>query len=67
MPNAPSGTAAPAARALIVEDEADILGLLTASLELSGFATRGAPDAGAAAPAALAALDGFPPTSPSWT
>ncbi|APC35476.1 MULTISPECIES: response regulator transcription factor [Nocardiopsis] len=57
MPHAPSGTAAPSARALIVEDEPNILELLTASLELSGFATRGAPDA----EAALAALDGFTP------
>lgn len=57
MPHTSSGTAAPAARALIVEDEPNILELLTASLELSGFATRGAPDA----VAALAALDGFTP------
>ena len=45
------------ARALIVEDEPNILELLTASLELSGFTTRGASDARTA----LGALDGFTP------
>ncbi|SOD66723.1 two-component system, OmpR family, response regulator [Streptomyces zhaozhouensis] len=39
------GAAGGVARVLIVEDEPNILELLTASLELSGFATRGAPDA----------------------
>ncbi|MFD6951295.1 DNA-binding response regulator [Nocardiopsis sp. TSRI0078] len=57
MPEETSGTASPAAHVLIVEDEPNILELLTASLELSGFTTRGASDAGAA----LAALDGFTP------
>ncbi|RMI41531.1 response regulator transcription factor [Streptomyces triticirhizae] len=45
------------ARVLIVEDEPNILELLTASLELSGFATRGAPEARAA----LLAADAFTP------
>ncbi|MFD3688258.1 response regulator transcription factor [Nocardiopsis sp. NPDC058631] len=45
------------AKALIVEDEPNILELLTASLELSGFTTRGASDARTA----LGALDGFTP------
>lgn len=65
MRAAPSGTApnAAAAKALVVEDEPNILELLTASLELSGFTTRGAGDA----EAALAALDGFIPTSPCST
>ncbi|KAB8169836.1 response regulator [Streptomyces sp. 3MP-14] len=45
------------ARVLIVEDEPNILELLTASLELSGFATRGAPEASAA----LVAADAFTP------
>ncbi|MFD6095289.1 response regulator transcription factor [Nocardiopsis flavescens] len=44
-------------RVLIVEDEPNIRELLTASLELSGFAPRGAPDA----EGALAALRGFTP------
>ncbi|GAA3853676.1 response regulator transcription factor [Streptomyces sedi] len=39
------GVAGEVARVLIVEDEPNILELLTASLELSGFDTRGAPDA----------------------
>ncbi|WP_017573953.1 response regulator transcription factor [Nocardiopsis halotolerans] len=52
-----SGATQATARALIVEDEPNILELLTASLELSGFTTRGAPEAGAA----LAALGDFTP------
>ncbi|GAA0987240.1 response regulator transcription factor [Nocardiopsis tropica] len=51
-----TGGEAPA-KALIVEDDPNILELLTASLELSGFTARGAADAGSA----LAALDGFTP------
>ncbi|WP_223830367.1 response regulator transcription factor [Nocardiopsis quinghaiensis] len=57
MPEELPGTVSTTARALIVEDEPNLLELLTASLELSGFTTRGAPEAGAA----LAALDGFTP------
>ncbi|WP_028648289.1 response regulator transcription factor [Nocardiopsis sp. CNT312] len=44
-------------RVLLVEDEPNILELLTSSLELSGFATRGAPDA----ETALARVEGFGP------
>lgn len=44
-------------RVLLVEDEPNILELLTSSLELSGFTTRGAPDA----ETALLGLDGFAP------
>ncbi|MFE6308621.1 response regulator transcription factor [Nocardiopsis sp. NPDC057823] len=55
MAHSPAGAEGP--RVLIVEDEPNILELLTASLELSGFTTRGAPDA----EGALAALSGFAP------
>lgn len=46
-----------AAHVLLVEDDPNILELLTASLELSGYATRGATEA----EAALAALSAFTP------
>lgn len=52
-----SASDAVGAKALIVEDEPNILELLTASLELSGFVTRGASDAANA----LNALNGFTP------
>ncbi|MDA0566688.1 response regulator transcription factor [Streptomonospora sp. S1-112] len=46
-----------AARVLVVEDDPNILELLTASLDLSGYDVRGAADADAA----LGALTGFAP------
>ncbi|MDT0270714.1 response regulator transcription factor [Streptomyces sp. DSM 44915] len=51
------GPAGGGPRVLIVEDEPNILELLTASLDLSGFRTRGAADARAA----VAALETFEP------
>ncbi|MDE3723261.1 response regulator transcription factor [Nocardiopsis sp. N85] len=55
MTHPPTGAEGP--RVLIVEDEPNILELLTASLELSGFTTRGA----ANAEGAVAAVTGFAP------
>ena len=55
-PDDPAPGARPS-RVLLVEDEPNILELLTSSLELSGFATRGAPDA----ESALVGLADFDP------